>query len=236
MRRWIYFGVRRFYAAFLYFSGKNQSGVKAPHSKAPVPVNARDCILVPEIQIPSANLHFSVLEMPSKPRYAGGTMTRRLRILLAALIVGLVGFYPLLAPTPHRIDKAHCDRIAIGMTKDEVEAIFGVPAGQYDWAEEDGHARFLFYLQLVDAEAVLRTRLEAKYRETSVEADGDDTVALGAFREVRVPSQTSLTWTSRHGSFMVRFDDNERVVSTNASTEVRLVPPWKRWWTRYWKK
>src|SRR5437773_11169837 len=63
---------------------------------------------------------------------------RRLRWLVAIALVGLLGLYPLLAPTPHRIDQAHADLIVQGMTKEQVEAIFGVPAGQYDWAEQDG--------------------------------------------------------------------------------------------------
>jgi len=33
-----------------------------------------------------------------------------------------------------RIDEAHFQLITEGMTEAEVEAIFGVPAGSYDWA------------------------------------------------------------------------------------------------------
>ena len=57
------------------------------------------------------------------------------RMLLAVLIASIALFYPLLAPTPHRIDQAHADLIVRGMTKEQVELIFGVPAGEYDWAE-----------------------------------------------------------------------------------------------------
>jgi hypothetical protein len=45
-----------------------------------------------------------------------------------------------------------------------------------------------------------------------------------------------LTWTSRHGAFIVWFDEWERVVSVNSSTDVRIVPPWQRWWNQYLKK
>jgi hypothetical protein len=47
------------------------------------------------------------------------------------------GFYPLLAPTPHRIDQAHFELIQNGLTRADVEAIFGVPPGQHDWAEPE---------------------------------------------------------------------------------------------------
>ena len=57
------------------------------------------------------------------------------RRLIALFLVGVLGLYPLLAPPPHRIDKAHCDLIKEGMTKDEVESIFGAPPGEYDFAE-----------------------------------------------------------------------------------------------------
>ena len=58
-----------------------------------------------------------------------------MRRLLVLTILGLLGLYPLLAPPAHRIDQAHCDRIKEGMTRQQVEGIFGVPAGDYDWAE-----------------------------------------------------------------------------------------------------
>src|SRR5262245_44743117 len=58
------------------------------------------------------------------------------RRLIALFLISLLGLYPLLAPPPHRIDQAHCDLIKKGMTKDEVESIFGVPPGEYDFAEQ----------------------------------------------------------------------------------------------------
>lgn len=166
------------------------------------------------------------------------SITKRLRWLVALALVGLLGLYPLLAPTPHRINQAHADLITQGMTKDQVEAIFGVPAGQYDWAEEGGHERFfLAYLRLIEVEASHRIKLAAKPRKALVaQDDSDDEVVIGALREFRVPFQTSLTWTSRHGSFMFWFDENECVVSANSWTEVRTVPPWQRWWKTIWKK
>jgi hypothetical protein len=150
------------------------------------------------------------------------------RILVAAPIIGLVGIYPLLAPTPHRIDPAHFDLIVKGMSKDQVEAIFGVPAGQYDWAEDNGHAHYRLHFHLIQSVRQARP------------TGGDDLeseMMYKIFREVhsRGP-QTELTWTSRHGSLAAWFDQDDRVVSTHVSTEVRVTPPWQRWWSRYWKK
>ena len=155
-------------------------------------------------------------------------MARRLRILVAALIVGLLGLYPLLAPTPHRIDPAHFELIVKGMSKDQVEAIFGVSAGKYDWAEDNGHAHYWLHFHLIQSLRQARP------------TDGDDVeskVFHKIFREVhsRGP-QTQLTWTSRHGSLAAWLDEDDRVVSTHVSTEVRVTPPWQRWWSRYWKK
>jgi outer membrane protein assembly factor BamE (lipoprotein component of BamABCDE complex) len=145
------------------------------------------------------------------------------RMLLAALIASITFLYPLLAPTPHRIDQAHADLIVQGMTKEQVEAIFGVPAGTYDWAEEVVRTRHRFYVSRIHISM------------SAIKRDNDNQVVSAPvdFREYH--PRTSLTWTSRHGSFAVWLD-GERVVSTDAWAEVRIVPPWQRWWTRVWKK
>jgi hypothetical protein len=144
------------------------------------------------------------------------------RILLALLIVSLTFFYPLLAPTPHRIDQAHADLIVQGMTKEQVEAIFGVPAGQYDWAEENRDA-FVYFQTAIS------------YYALSIREDGAAEQIVMPVRPVKLHLHTSMTWTSRHGSFSVRFDQDERVASKSASPQVRIVPPWQRWW-RVWKQ
>src|SRR5262245_63526578 len=77
------------------------------------------------------------------------------RMLLAALIASITFFYPLLAPSPHRIDPDHFEFIVAGMTKEQVEAIFGVPAGKYDWAEDDSQPRLHFYFRLRQVEYML---------------------------------------------------------------------------------
>src|SRR5262245_3508603 len=145
------------------------------------------------------------------------------RMLLAALIASITFFYPLLAPTAHRIDPAHFELIVAGMTKEQVEAIFGVPAGQYDWAEDDSHRRLHFYFRLRQAEYMLLAASSDNRNEIT-------------FRSRAAGPQSELTWTSRHGSLSAWLDEDDRVVSTHISTEVRVTPPWQRWWSRYWKK
>src|SRR5437870_2426231 len=56
--------------------------------------------------------------------------------LLATLLVGIAFFYPLLAPIRHRIDPDHFKSIRDGMSLPQVEAIIGVPPGEYG-AETD---------------------------------------------------------------------------------------------------
>lgn len=70
------------------------------------------------------------------------------RMPLITLIVLITFLYPLLAPTPHRIDQTHADFIVRGMTKQQVEAIFGVPAGSYDWAEPESVSPFMVWFDL----------------------------------------------------------------------------------------
>src|SRR5262245_24874963 len=67
-------------------------------------------------------------------------MRRCRKIVLVGAVVAVSFLYPLLAPTAHRIDRAHFDLIKDGLTRTDVEAIFGVPPGEYDWAEQDGSA------------------------------------------------------------------------------------------------
>jgi hypothetical protein len=71
------------------------------------------------------------------------------KILLLTLLIGVSLLYPLLAPTPHRIDESHFSLVRVGMTEADVEAIFGVPAGSYDWAVEEEDATFALFA-LVD--------------------------------------------------------------------------------------
>ena len=149
-------------------------------------------------------------------------MRRWKQILLALLIASIVFYYPLLAPTPHRIDRAHADLIVQGMTKEQVEATFGVPAGQYDWAEPESISPFMIWFDF-DGDGFTDVLLHQNGGSTAVLLQG-------------FPRRTNWTWTSRHGAFSVWFDINDQVVGTNAAAEVHIVPPWQRWWRSYWKK
>jgi hypothetical protein len=153
-------------------------------------------------------------------------MRKWLRLFSAVALVCLLGLYPLLAPPAHRIDRAHADLIVQGMTKEQVEAISGVPPGEYDWAEEAPPTRVRVFM------GRLRSFHESKY--AIKRADGVDISHL--VHSIHDSPRTILTWTSRHGSFMVWFDHNELVHSANSWTEVRIVPPWQRWWNRCWTK
>ena len=44
------------------------------------------------------------------------------------------------------------------------------------------------------------------------------------------------TWTSPRGTMSIGFDPKDRVYLKHSSTDVRVVPPWQRWWRSYWKK
>jgi hypothetical protein len=169
-------------------------------------------------------------------------MKRRIaRASMLFLLLVTTFFYPLLAPTPHRIDQAHADRIAVGMTRTQVEAIFGVPAGQYDWAEQDPSTRAWLSIVRIYTSRRWETvavgesvAVEPVWQEGSVFFNSDGSVV-----PVRLwpgIAQHSLTWTGRHGSFTIWFDQHDNVTSTRGRNEVRVVPPWQRWWRSVWNK
>lgn len=138
-------------------------------------------------------------------------MCRFARCVLLGLLAVVVGFYPLLAPTPHRIDDDHFALIQDGMTKTEVEAILGVPAGEYDWAEQS-------YTGLSWALAV-------KF----LEHDGRQEGMAVRFLLASLETPTTEKWVSRHGVFAVQFNGEGRVVCTFMEGEAKIVPPWQRW-------
>jgi hypothetical protein len=114
----------------------------------------------------------------------------------------------------------HCDLIKPGMTKGEVESIFGVPPGDYDFAEQ----KFSGYKFRVWVRATGKSTL---LDLTSVTPSSLTFVEASSLR----PHDWS-TWTGRHGAFSVCFDQQGRVVSTNGPQEVTIVPPWQRWWKK----
>jgi hypothetical protein len=147
-----------------------------------------------------------------------GAMRRFIsRFLLIALLAVVIGFYPLLTPTPHRIDQAHFELIQEGMTKADVEGIFGVPAGQYDWAEP---------VQVDGSTIALAQALQV-----SIQRDKQVQTAI-RFLWKASDAGVSETWVSRFGAFRVHFDSNKRVAWTTED-EARIVPPWQRWWQQF---
>jgi succinate dehydrogenase flavin-adding protein (antitoxin of CptAB toxin-antitoxin module) len=180
------------------------------------------------------------------------------RGMLAALIAGVTFFYPLLAPTPHRIDEAHFRQIQAGMTRAQVEAIFGAPPGEYDWAEADGSALAFFQSAialsvrtppaspvLIDIGSDKTIASKTWVITAGGEARWSDVIGtinavqLGTPRNqirywIAYDASRTRTWISRHGSFEIQFGDNDLVTWTNHHSEVRIVPPWERAW-RWWK-
>jgi hypothetical protein len=153
-----------------------------------------------------------------------GTTTRKCRVA-RALVVGLlcaIGFlYPLLAPTPHRIDRNHLPLVRRGMTEAEVEAIFGVPAGGYDSATEDKRMRVI-------AQISTPAEVDEKIPIDQLAFSGQ-TMFISARHG---PNPYVKTWFSRHGVFHVAFDREGRVAATGSWGKTEVVPPWQTWWQR----
>jgi hypothetical protein len=156
-------------------------------------------------------------------------MRRLARLVLVVLIATVTGLYPLVAPTPHRIDQAHFEMIQAGMTRTDVEAIFGVPPGQYDWAEAD-------IVRLWDF-TTGQQKLSSDWAEaiTFVELDPrKTTVNVQLFAVMGFDLPRGETWVSRHGTFALHFDAHGRWTG-RIVTSAHVVPPWKRWWGLIWK-
>jgi hypothetical protein len=158
----------------------------------------------------------------------GSAMKRRLgRGLLVMFLAAITLFFPLLA-APHRIDQAHRELIRSGMTLAEVEAVFGVPAGEYDWAVRDTAHDVIYMLD----ELIVAAQLQQANEQAGKATEASSTalhLALGN----RLHGQS---WTSRHGSVRICFDDAGRVTDIGAWHNSHVVPPWQRWWHSYWKK
>jgi hypothetical protein len=174
------------------------------------------------------------------------------RLLLLALVIMVTVAYPLLAPTPHRIDPAHFEMIAAGMTQAEVEAILGVPAGNYDWAEANPPSLWII---LTDgtASTIGLSEPRVPFAWSALVSDGSSsTIAMPTYQagqarnglmiaaDVRnilwsPDGMRSFNWVSRDGAFTVMFDANGRV-SWKSSSDARIVPPWQRWWQLFWKR
>jgi len=124
------------------------------------------------------------------------------------LLIGTLFLYPLLAPPPHRIDEAHFQLINEGMTEAEVEAIFGVPAGSYEFARPN--MEFVYWLELASA-------MEGRVVQKKL-------------------VQRKEYWSSRHGGSAVSFDVHGRVVSKLNTGDTRVEFPWQGWWQKLTRK
>jgi len=170
-------------------------------------------------------------------------MRKWLRLLIAALLVGLLGFYPLLAPPIHRIDKAHAELIKHGMTYAEVETIFGQPPGNYDWAVADNGVIRLW-------DVATGRPLNTTNGVFAIGASGghtfcSDGTVTALVRQKQAQEVTSVflgrslgtntkTWISRHGMCTVLFDQHGRVCGTITDWgNTRVEPPWSKWWQKW---
>src|SRR5262245_11808498 len=170
------------------------------------------------------------------------------RLSLAALLICVLGLYPLLAPPAHRIDREHFDLIQIGMTLAEVESILGQPPGDYDWAVAEGtNAWIINRLASNLALDISGGRTLVPSGTLSVDLDGDgfldlnvvNSQPLGGLRTVIWTDLTgfgqmsnSKAWTSRHGTCTMSFDQNGCVRGKSDWGESRVVPPWRTWWKK----
>jgi hypothetical protein len=149
-------------------------------------------------------------------------MKRRLRRTAAlALLVGVTFFYPLLAPPAHRIDLDHLRLVKQGMTEADVEAVFGVPAGGYDWVVQGDAWRVAAFIPLEGA---------------IFDVAGDHQLAFSAttmFISARHGRHcTFKTWYSRHGVYHVAFNEQGRVAATGSWGKSGLKPAWRVWWEK----
>ena len=148
------------------------------------------------------------------------------RGLVIILLAAITLFFPLLV-SRHRIDEAHRDLIREGMTVAEVEDIFGAPPGAYDWAVADNDpavqwAIYKAYMYLA--------------RDERQKADGKPAVLVVGSRhrehESLALSDHMQTWTSRHGSVTIGFNDSGRLTWVGGWHTTHVQPPWQRWWKR----
>jgi len=149
------------------------------------------------------------------------------RIGRSLLVVGLAAITLLLSllVSSHRIDEAHRNLIGEGMTAADVESIFGVPAGTYDWAVLDERdVRRLAYSRVL---RIYEQAIVINSAQTSPTA----TKLAQALRDGNW-AENLQTWTSRHGSVTICFDHAGQVTWLSGWDKVRIEPPWKKWWDK----
>jgi hypothetical protein len=176
-------------------------------------------------------------------------MRKWARLLVAGFIVTLLGLYPLLAPPIHRIDKDHAELIKQGMTYAEVESVFGQPPGNYDWAVADEANIWVW-----DVATGAKLRGLNSYSTLVIDGFSSDSSLWGEAATITLPSRTKTrtyttwllgarfgvnakSWTSRHGTCTIFFDEELRV--TGSMTDwghTRVEPPWLKWRQKWFGK
>lgn len=150
-------------------------------------------------------------------------------------------FYPLLAPPAHRIDEAHFEQITVGMSLEDVESRFGAPAGSYDWAVPDNAISFFPPALALIVRAPSRIHTSIVSEVVVARASNDAMVCVLSNSQpsqlnvnrvvltVNYLASNSRTWTSRHGTCTIHFDENNRVVVKSGWGKTHLEPPWHNW-------
>jgi hypothetical protein len=171
------------------------------------------------------------------------------RFLKRGLPVGLfllvTLFYPLLAPTPHRIDQAHYEQIGVGMTLADVESRFGAPAGAYDWAVPENPTLWLWNTvnltnvpitigssDIIDGGVIFSEVIVTRAPNDPIVWNLPSTNVSRIYTNadvVQVSLSQSRTWISRHGTCTIQFDGADRVIGKTGWGETRLEPPWHNW-------
>jgi hypothetical protein len=158
-------------------------------------------------------------------------MKRFRRALIVVCLAIVMFFLPLLA-CPHRIDETHHELIRTGMSEAEVEAIFGVPAGNYDWAVKESRYRVVHAAVFqLESQQLIWDASEAAAPSYVKSALGlSQSTPQFVWFEI---SGDMRIWTSRNGSFTLWFDRHGKVTSTGHRDDVRIEPPWLRWWNEH---
>ena len=156
-------------------------------------------------------------------------MKRRIgRAAVVLATVTILFFYPFVAPPAHRIDEAHFRLIKGGMTQAEVEGIFGVRCGEYDWCVASSSGQWI-QLWAYNTEPNQRWNVNAP-AESRIVFLADNQAAFVHDSWNNQNPNNNQTWTSRHGVFYVVFDGQGRVIVTGTLGEARREYPWSRWW------
>jgi hypothetical protein len=149
----------------------------------------------------------------------------RKRWLLFAAVGGLLCIpgllYVLALLTSHHVDQDHFKLIIRGMTESEVEAIFGVPAGCYDGAEQDEERAITHVISFTE-------NMEEMIEIDQLAFSGRTIFISGRHG----PNPYVKTWCSRQGVFHVAFDNQGHVAATGVWGKSNVEPFWRRMWQR----